>query len=794
MKRILFLCAVALLSGMYVMALLPQVFFITGLLFLILLCLVGSYFTKHAVLPCFLVCAFLLGALHMHAALDIENRPLQPYVNEYIEVEANSTKKPEQKDGYFVLWAEIRSVSFMNETVTLREKVRLTVDETEPIPDFGESFKAVCLLSVPKTAMNEGGFDFQTYLKTKDVFFNGQIERGTLLKTGRFSFGLTDYLYSINLRLGETLEMVLPHDAASVLRAVALGDTSGFSEAFSEALSVSGLSHVTSVSGMHVATLMSFVYILLSLLGRNRYRYVWLSGGVILSFMLLVGAGPSVVRAAVMGLMAMIAAICNRRADELTSLGFAAALLALIQPAILMDVGFIFSFAATLGIILFAKSLEKCVLSLTHLEGKYTGLFKVPRVLVSTFAVTIAAQLFTLPVSAGVFGTFSIWSFITNLLVSPLVICMLLGGLLVSVLGLIHPLVSQFVAGFFYPFVKLFLLVVEFFGTKAAGLLTVGSFSNFALYVYGLLAFSLYKLIEKKKKMPVIPVMAAVVLLCLHLVVGLVQGQRAEITFINVGNGDCSLIELPGAKTVLIDGGGIPSYLGGYDIGGQVVLPYLKKAGVRGIDYMVATHAHDDHINGLYSLLDKMDTKVLVIPQGFCDTTNGAALVEKAKRCDTQVLEVTTGEELIFGENSRLEILMPDARWLSMTGNENDKSMVLRLVFGKMTALFTGDLGTDGETYLMATRTDVANCDILKVAHHGADTSSSEAFLKRVAPRYAFIPCGENSFGHPHEDVLCRLEALGTEIYRADEDMNVSFTFDQKGITKIRTGGSRREN
>jgi len=371
---------------------------------------------------------------------------------------------------------------------------------------------------------------------------------------------------------------------------------------------------------------------------------------------------------------------------------------------------------------------------------------------------------------------------------------MLVGGLFVTILGLISPVLAQLAAGFFYPFVKLFLFIVEFFGTKTAGLLTVGSFSKFALYVYGLSAFSLYKYMEKRRKIPMISFITIIVLLCTHLMIGVMQGQQADITFINVGNGDCSLIELPGAETVLIDGGGIPSYLGGYDIGGQVVLPYLKKEGIRKLDYMVATHAHEDHINGLYSLLDKIDTEVLVIPKGFCDLATGEALVEKAKLCDVQVLEVATGEVLQLGKYGRLEVLLPDARWLSMTENVNDESLVLRFEFGKTSVLLTGDLETDGETYLMATAPDLANCDILKVAHHGADTSSSEAFLNKLAPRYAFVPCGENSFGHPHEEVLFRLEALGTKIYRADQDMNVCFTLNKEGIAKIRTGGDRHEN
>jgi len=762
--------------------------------FLGLVLLVALFFTRRAVLPFFLLLLFFVGAFRMQAAADVTARPLYPFLNEYVTIEARCIKEPERMEGYAVLHAEITSVSFLEKNVSMTEKVRLTVDSTEVIPAFGESFQAVCLFTLPQMAMNEGGFDHQRYLRSKKIFFTAHVEPGTLSRTGSFPLRITDRLYQLNRKCFRVLEGLFPAEGASVLQAMVLGDHTGMSDAFYKRLQVSGLSHMTAVSGMHVTTLVSALYMLFSLFKQNRYKYIWLTGGVILFFMLFTGASPSVVRASVMGMMVLLAHLFCRKEDALTSLALSAAVIVLLHPPAALDTGFMLSFAATLGILLFAEPLKNRLLRLCRIGEKRSFIIRVVVGILTILSVTISAQAFILPLSACLFGSFSLWSFITNLLATPLAPFMLVGGLLVSLLGLIHPMVAVLPAGFVYPFVKLFLLIVNVFGSIEGGLITVGAFSFFALYLYGLWLLAFDRLLRRRYRQMLVPITSVVLLSCFFVLFVLLQGQQAVVTFINVGNADCSLIQLPNRETVLIDGGGMPSYKSDYDVGTRVVLPYLRRQGIWKIDYMLASHPHEDHINGLYSLLGQIRTETLVVPIGFDEAEAGAVLIDKARLLGVKVTELSAGDVLPFSITGCLRVLSPDEALLETADDDNDLSMVVRLEFGDSRALFPGDLEEQGEAYVAARMPQFLKTDILKVAHHGADSSSGEAFLRLADPTYAFIPCGENSYGHPAEEVLERLSAVGAKVYRADRDKNVTFVLKRDEIIRVTTGGNVHEN
>ncbi|MBR6729186.1 MAG: DNA internalization-related competence protein ComEC/Rec2, partial [Clostridia bacterium] len=706
----------------------------------------------------------------------------------YVTVTADLIKEPERKEGYAVLYAELTSVSFLGKTLPLQEKVRLTVGGKENIPAFGDSFEAICLFSLPKEADNWGDFDYQLYLKSQKIYFTGKVEAGTLHKTGQFSLGLTERLYQLNRHCFRLLERRMPQEAAAVLQAMALGDTSGFTDDFRDNLKVSGLSHVTAVSGMHVSTLVSMLYILFSVLGQNRYKFIWLTGGVIIFFMLFTGASPSVVRAAIMGIMTLLAYIFFRREDKLTSLGVAAAVIVMLNPPAALHTGFLLSFAATLGLLLFAEPIQNGLLRLVRPLRHKAWLYKSFRAVFACCAVTLSAQIFIFPVSAYLFGTFSVYTFITNLPATVLAPFLLCGGLVTVLFELFVPWLALLPAGFTYPFVKLFVWLVSFFGNRPSGLLTVGSFSCFALYVYGLLVYAFARMLQRSWKQFAAVVLSVVILAACGLVYTGFRADTVRLTFINVGHADSSLLRLPGGVTVLIDGGGQPAYAGDYDIGTEVLLPYLKRNGIRQIDYMLATHPHEDHIEGLYSLLGQIKTKCLVIPIGFCDLPAGEELTQKAKDYGVEIIEVSSGDRIDLADESFLEVVSPDTNWLERAETENDRCLSVRFTFGSVRAFFAADLEKAAELYLKEVRPALLSADILKVAHHGSDSSSHPAFLETVRPKYAYIPCGQNTFGHPADSVLAAFNAVGTQVYRADLDKDVTFMFDKTEIFSVQKG------
>jgi len=793
-KRSLFWCVTALMAGMYVMHFAPDMIPALPLVGLCVLLLIGVYFTGRAVLPLFMVLLFLLGAFHMRAAADVTCRPLYPFLDEYVTIEANCIKEPEQKEGYRVIWAEIQSVSFLGQTTAMCEKVRLTAPDDEPDLNFGDSFTAVCSFSLPSDAMNAGSFDYQLYLQSKKIFFSGRLESGTVERTGTFSLSFSQRLYNINRRCFRVLLQTFPEDGAALLQAMALGDSSALTDSLQEALQVAGLSHVTAVSGMHVTSLVSLLYMLLSVLRQNKNRYVLLTGGVLITFMLFTGAGPSVVRATIMGLLVLLAFVCLRKEDGLTSLALSAGVIVLINPMSALDTGFMLSYAATAGILLFAKPVEETLLRLLRLQNAESRYKRILAGGAAVFSVTLAAQIFVFPLSAWIFGSFSLWSFLSNLVIAPLAPILLTGGLLIGFLGLIHPVLTVLPAGFFYPFIKLFLGITYLFGKFPVGLITVGTLSSLGLYIYGLLLAGLCARLYPGLRLRAKPFILSSAILfvcfvCVHLFF-----PMAELTFINVGNADCSLLRLPGNVHVLIDGGGRPAYMGEYHIGTEIVLPYLKRRGVRKLDYMIASHPHEDHINGLSDLLGAIPTERLLVSRNFCDTEAGADLVEKARSEGVEVLEVDVGEILNFDEAQSLQILSPAPELLETGVSENDCSLVTKFEFGDSSVLFTGDIEEDAEHYLVSQNPEALDSDILKVAHHGSGSSSTAEFLTCVQPDYAYIPCGKNAYGHPEESVLKRLGEVGATVFRADYHKDVTFTLYETGIAGIKTGGKQNEN
>jgi len=209
---------------------------------------------------------------------------------------------------------------------------------------------------------------------------------------------------------------------------------------------------------------------------------------------------------------------------------------------------------------------------------------------------------------------------------------------------------------------------------------------------------------------------------------------------------------------------------------------------------MIASHPHEDHINGLSDLLGAIPTERLLVSRNFCDTEAGADLVEKARSEGVEVLEVDVGEILNFDEAQSLQILSPAPELLETGVSENDCSLVTKFEFGDSSVLFTGDIEEDAEHYLVSQNPEALDSDILKVAHHGSGSSSTAEFLTCVQPDYAYIPCGKNAYGHPEESVLKRLGEVGATVFRADYHKDVTFTLYETGIAGIKTGGKQNEN
>ncbi len=790
MKRSLFFCMVALLCGVYTACLFPSFCIKTFLFWTVLVLGLAACFIKRARVPFFVLLFFFAGHLQGGYQNDITNRPLYPYEDEYVTITADVIRAPElhEEDGSYSLTVRVLNLSFLGEEAEIGETTLLTIGAGNEVPALHQRFQAICRFYEPKDAMNTNGFDSARYYRSQNIFFRGKVENGSISVLGAAEKTLGDRFYALNQMAGEKLEKIFPKDSGAILKAMTLGDKSDLSDSLKDKLSVSGLSHMVSVSGMHMSILMMTLSSFLVLFGGNYRRRSVILLCVILFYMLFAGASPAVVRAAVCSALSIVAFFVRRKEDGLTSLGIAAGILILCNPLTAFDAGFMLSFAAALGITLLAEPACELLGLRVIEEEKPPVSERLRRKLLSYIVITVSAQIFLLPVSAYIFGYTSLWSFVAGLLALPLGTILTVGGLFVSLTGFASATLSVLCAGFIYPFVKLFLFIIEAFGSLTGGLLMIGAFSSFALFCYilflALVKFSVHKMWRSAAAVS----LSLVFLLSANAIYRAGQEELASVTFINVGQGDCALIRLPDGTDILIDSGGTPSYLGDYDVGEQIVLPYLRKAGVKNLDYVVATHGHEDHIRGLNSVLSQLPTEVVLMPQGFGATEEAKELLSYIKEETVPHRYLAAGDVIPFAKDVYLEVLMPTEEWLTMTDDENNRSFVLRFCFGKSRVLFMSDLEEAGEQYLAETTAD-GGADIIKAGHHGARTSTTDALLDLVNPRYVYIPCGENNFGHPAPEVLERCEERGIVVLRADEDKDVCFMLSKTGIRKIRKGG-----
>ena len=302
---------------------------------------------------------------------------------------------------------------------------------------------------------------------------------------------------------------------------------------------------------------------------------------------------------------------------------------------------------------------------------------------------------------------------------------------------------------------------------------------------------------RQRTRLRTLATLLALLLLLLPLVAGCPAGEQQQpsapppqlrVTFLDVGQGDATVIEGPTGFVAVIDGGGRPGAdeRTGDDPGARVVVPFLRRRGISTVDLLVATHADDDHAQGLIAVTRRLSVRRALVSGFLTDGGDAhARLLRALRERRVPVQSARRGEVLDIGGGARLEVLHPPRPFLTGSrSDDNENSVVLRLTYGKSRFLFTGDAGDAAEADLLRatagrSRERGLSADVLKVGHHGSRFSTSEPFLRAVAPSIAVISAGRsNGFGHPAPEVLERLERRGARVFRTDQHGAITVTTD----------------
>lgn len=398
--------------------------------------------------------------------------------------------------------------------------------------------------------------------------------------------------------------------------------------------------------------------------------------------------------------------------------------------------------------------------------------------------VAVSANIIIIPIMMYHFNTISFTFLISNILASPILGMCIILGMIFIILSLIFKPIAQIISYFLQPILKLLIYISNISGNLPFSQVLVPTPKIWQIVLYYFFIFFIFsrkiilnnilKIVNKKQKkfknkvlkFQKLFIITIIILIISPYVFSVFPTGKLEINFIDVGQGDSMLIKTPSNKTILVDGGG--SETGSFDTGEKTLLPYLLDKGIMKIDYMLFTHMDSDHCQGLFTILEKIKVKNIIISKQGEDSANFQKLLQILKNKKKKVIVVKAGDIIQIDKKCSLNVLFPTDELIS-ANVLNNNSIVAKFCYKQNTKtsefsmLLTGDIEEIAEKQIIAMyeQTNILNSTILKVAHHGSKTSSIQEFLDLVKPKISVIGVGANNkFGHPNEGVIERLNNI----------------------------------
>lgn len=606
----------------------------------------------------------------------------------------------------------------------------------------------------PDVARNERGFNYKEYLKTLEIYGTVEINHYKVIKKGRINKLI---LYTARLKeiLKSNISKVIKKaENKNLLIAMILGDTEDLSEELKTDFLKSNLYHILSVSGGQVSNIIIGITILFRLLKIHKKIMDVLCIVILIEFMFLTGLTPSIIRACIMCIISLISGLIIRRYDIANSLGISLLIILINNPFAINSLSVLLSYFGFLGIIVLG--------SFTIKEVNKVIKNNILRYILNIVISSVAAQIFIFPIILYIFGTISLTFIFSNLLIIPL-------STVITIIGLFIMICPLQIFGFVEPLIELTINIVGFFSNIGISKIyciipnikEIITYYVMSLYLYYMLRRDyIYKIKHFFRKYKKIIVIILLLSIGTSYIYKNIQ-KDLYINFIDVGQGDSTLITTQFNKKILIDGGG-SEFGSTFDVGEKTLLPYLLKKKIHKLDYVIISHFDSDHVGGILTILEELNVKQVLIPKQVEYSENYNKFLDIIKKRNIKIKIVEEGNTINIDKNTYLDILWPEEKQIK-DNVLNNNSLIVRLCYKNFKMLFTGDIEEIAEQRLLQKyeNTEKLTADILKVAHHGSKSSSIAEFLEKVNPRIALIGVGKNNkFGHPNAGVLDRLNML----------------------------------
>ena len=714
--------------------------------------------------PVCLVCLFLMLCLYVTDLVGISminGNPLPVSVQKYISEHPKLTVSGEVQEcqaAEYSLSVYLKQVCLTvgSEQIPI-ENIKVYLNKEEQIR-IGMFLRVCGKLEEIPGPRNPGEFDSKQYYACRKIYY--QMKDGEVCdkSTGYSYFG--QFLQEIRQK-AETILDEAAGAYAGIFQAMILGERGNLDAETKMQYQMAGIMHILAISGLHISFVGMGFFRLLKKAGAGNGVAGAVSAFLIYAYGIVTGGSVSAMRAVGMFLVLVGAGIAGRSYDLLSAMALSAIVLLLDAPAYLYNVSFLLSFGAVIGI----GALTPEICSLLNLKKRTA----------KSLAGSVIVWLITLPIALHAYGEVSLAGVILNLLVLPTSGIVLASGIFALPVGIFVIEIAKRVVFPGKCVLFLYEKLCEVVGWIPHSTWIAGSPQLWQCAVYYVMLGVAFMGVKwGKKAASVALVILAVVFLGYHSRNGL------TITCLDIGQGDCCVLKMPGGENFLIDGGSSNKK----NTAVCQILPYLKNQGIATLDGIFVSHTDQDHISGIEELLElcaqnlaTVRVKNLILP----DWNTTGEEYEKLKMLAEQTgILVQTAREgnLLKTKEAQIEILAPEN---GADGSDtNEDGMVMEVHFGKFRGLFTGDIGAETEKKLLDSMEDV---DFLKVAHHGSKYSTCQGFLDVVSPEIAVISCSaKNTYGHPSADTIKKLEDCGAQVEYTMKNGAITVRTDGEGI------------
>lgn len=689
----------------------------------------------------------LLGLLSGLRAPTDAQKELEPYygrqVTLYGRIDLLSVKQHQYGTSFLL---ECQRLETDNLQIPYRQNVRVfTAEKYKEFPGGA----AVCSgkLEELTSFRNPGGFDGALWNRLQGI--GGSMRKAAV--TWQKQESLLDKFAAWNIHLRQRISDIAGEKGA-LLAGMVLGGSAGLDEESRRLFADNGLSHLLSVSGSHLVVLTGFLLLLLSKVPRKMRNVI--IGSCLLIYAALCGWKPPVIRALLMSLILLYG---GNGAAKGNILCVSAVVMLIFKPLWLLDTGFQLSFGAAAG---FIWLLPRII----QLLSSYLPLW-----LSEAVGVTIAAQLPVLPILVSSFHQLPVISLLSNILLTPVLECCVLltmAGLALDTLcgwGSTLIMIAAYL-------LKQVLIQADFLSAIPGGQIVVGSLPSCSgVIYYFLLAIVLdltcVQFLHNKERRFLSIVLTAV--LTIVVLWSRLLPQPLTAYFLDVGQGDSTVVVTPAGQVIVIDTGGLKNY----DTGSRIVAPFLRSIGKDKVDILLLSHGDFDHAGGAAGLAANMNIDRLIVPPKL---DKQILQQVKSHNPECQLEYPVEGQQYQLKDGGSLDIVSIG----KAESDSNDAGIVAAMEYAGHKLLFPGDISTEREEQLQ----NIGHYEVLKVAHHGSSGSSSAEFLQQIQPAIAVISAGRNnSYGHPHQETLQRLQKAGAEVLRTDQSGVVKIVFDGAG-------------